>query len=100
MTRMGAMHRCHPLEGSHGWTHDEVVLAIEADVGYVCRSQVFDWVPTKDSPIRQRGVAAGILTDRNHTVYSTPPTIGAFEVADAIFSDGFESGDLSLWDGS
>ncbi len=95
---------------------DDVVLAIEADVGYVYRSQVigweptmaiedplltdldgFDWVPTKDSPIRQRGVSAGILTDHNGTVYASPPTIGAFEAANVIFNDGFESGDTEAW---
>ncbi len=94
----------------------DVVLAIESDVGYVYRSQVFDWeataviedplladldefdwVPAKDSPVRQRGVAAGILIDRNGAAYATPPSIGAYEVVDEVFSDGFESGDVSSW---
>ncbi len=94
----------------------DVVLAIENDGGYVYRSGVsawestmviedplladleaFDWVPTEGSPVRQRGVDVGILTDRKGIGYATPPTIGAFEVG-AIFGDGFESGGLSSWD--
>jgi hypothetical protein len=56
----------------------------------------FDWVPAEDSPVRQGGVAAGILTDRAGNLYATPPSIGAYEVG-VIFSDGFESGNPSAW---
>lgn len=38
------------------------------------------------------------MIDRNGNEYATPPTIGAFEVEGAIFGDGFELGDLSLWE--
>lgn len=96
----------------------EVALAKELDVGdgYVYRSEAFeweptmviddplltdldglDWVPTKDSPVAQRGVAAGILMDRNGTVYADPPTIGAHVAANVVFNDGFESGDRLSW---
>lgn len=117
---------CYVANTASSATHDhnacyrpltgDVVLAIESDVVYVYRSQVFDWeatmviedplltdldgfdwIPTEDSPIRQRGVAAGILKDRDGNLYATPPTIGAFEVVDVVFSDGFESGDFSSW---
>jgi hypothetical protein len=93
----------------------DVVLAIESDVGYVHRSGAlaweptaviddplltdlagFDWVPVLESPVRQRGVPAGILVDRNGDPYATPPSIGAYEIG-VIFSDGFESGTLSSW---
>lgn len=96
----------------------DVVLTKEIDVGdgYVYRSEVFDWeptmviedplladsdgfdwVPAEDSPVRQRGVPAGIVMDRSGTVYATPPTIGAFAAANVIFNDGFESGDSTVW---
>jgi hypothetical protein len=94
----------------------DVLLAIEGDGSYVYRSQIpaweptmviedplladsdgFDWVPAEDSPVRQRGIPAGILMDRNGTVYATPPTIGAFVAANVIFNDGFESGDSTVW---
>lgn len=95
----------------------DVVLAKELDAGdgYVYRSEVFvweptaviedplltdldgfDWVPTDDSPVRQQGNPAGIPVDRNGNLYATPPSIGAYEVG-VIFSDGFESGNLSSW---
>ena len=95
----------------------DVALATENDVGYVYRSQIpvweptmviedplladidgFDWMPEDTSPVRQRGVDAGIAMDRNGNPYAAPPTIGAYEVG-VIFSDGFESGDLSAWGG-
>lgn len=118
---------CYVANGASSATHDhnacyrpqpgDVVLAIENDVGYVHRSQIvgweptmviedplltdldgFDWMPALDSPVRQRGVLAGILADRNGAPYATPPSIGAYEIG-VIFSDGFESGNLSSWAG-
>lgn len=116
---------CYVANTASSATHDhnacyrpqpgDVTLAIESDVGYVLRSQMsvweptaviedplltdldgFDWVPTDDSPVRQQGIPAGIPVDRNGNLYATPPSIGAYEVG-VIFSDGFESGNLSSW---
>jgi hypothetical protein len=115
---------CYVANTASSATHDhnacyrpqpgDVVLAIDGG-SYVHRSGIldweatmviddplladldgFDWVPLKDSPVRQRGVAAGILLDRNGAPFATPPSIGAYEVG-VVFSDGFESGGLGLW---
>jgi len=115
---------CYVANTAASSTHDhnacfrpqsgDVILAIDSG-SYVYRSQIpgweptmviedplltdldgFDWVPADDSPVRQRGIAAGILMDRNGARYATPPSIGAYEVG-VIFSDGFESGDFMSW---
>jgi hypothetical protein len=116
---------CYVANTAASATHDhnacyrpqpgDVYLAIENDGGAVYRSQMsvweptaviedplltdldgFDWMPALDSPVRQQGVPAGILMDRDGAPYATPPSIGAYEIG-VIFSDGFESGDLSSW---
>jgi hypothetical protein len=117
---------CYVANTASSATHDhnacyrpqpgDVVLAIENDNSYVYRSGIaaweptmviedplladidgFDWVPAEDSPVRERGVAAGIPMDRDGKLYANRPTIGAYEVAGVIFSDGFESGGATLW---
>ncbi len=119
---------CYVANWASSATHDhnayyrphpgDVVLAKENDGSYIYRSQMsvweptaviedplltdldgFDWMPALDSPVRQQGVPAGILADLNGAPYATPPSIGAYEIG-VIFSDGFESGNLSSWGGS
>jgi hypothetical protein len=116
---------CYVANWSSSATHDhnacyrpqvgDVVLAKENDASYVYRSQMsvweptaviedplltdldgFDWMPALVSPVRQQGIPAGIPVDRNGNLYAMPPSIGAYEIG-VIFSDGFESGNLSSW---
>jgi hypothetical protein len=53
-----------------------------------------DYEPSPTSPLVDRGE---VIPGVNAGFSGSAPDIGAFEVGEALFADGFESGSTSAW---